>query len=83
MYGVIMSFREREEWGAVVTSCFAEYGMMTMVVVDVALLMKMFLAVGLSASSLPLWSRWLPSTIRWACMGLNRWVLLFIRRKNN
>ena len=28
MYGVIMSFREREEWGAVVTSCFAEYGMM-------------------------------------------------------
>ena len=36
MYGVIMSFREREEWGAVVTSCFAEYGMMTMDVGDVA-----------------------------------------------
>lgn len=35
MYGVIMSFREREEWGAVVTSCFAEYGMMTMDVGDV------------------------------------------------
>ena len=30
VYGVIMSFREREEWEAVVTSCFAEYGMMTM-----------------------------------------------------
>ena len=36
MYGVIMSFREREEWGAVVTSCFAEYGMMTMDVGDAA-----------------------------------------------
>ena len=36
MHGVIMSFCEREEWGAVVTSCFAEYGMMTMDVGDVA-----------------------------------------------
>ena len=35
MHGVIMSFREREEWGAVVASCFAEYGMMTMDVGDV------------------------------------------------
>ena len=30
-----------------------------------------------------LWSRWLPRAIRRACMCLNRWVLLFIRRKNN
>ena len=38
MYGVIMSFREREEWGAVVTSCFAEYGMMTMDVGEMLML---------------------------------------------
>ena len=36
VYGVIMFFRERGEWEAVVTSCFAECGMMTMDVGDVA-----------------------------------------------